>query len=191
MMFRLAYVGSQSYHQSTTIDKNPGIYSTGGTRNSSSAFGQILDDFSNGTATYNGLEVTVERRLSRGLQFQSNFTWSKLLDTATPADISFRGALTNPFDLGFNRGISSANFPLIWVTNFIYKTQRLSGHNQLIQQILGGWEVSTIITAQSGNPFSVSGGFGNNNSQSLQYEDYANRVAGQPLEVRTGGNHIG
>ncbi len=187
MMFRLAYVGSQSYHQSTTIDKNPGIYSTSGTRTTYTAFGQILDDFSNGTATYNGLEVTVERRLSRGLQFQSNFTWSKLLDTATSADISFRGALPNPFDLGFNRGISSANFPLIWVTNFIYTTPRLSGHNQLIQQILGGWEVSAIITAQSGNPFSVSGGFGNNNSQSLQYEDYANRVAGQPLEVRTGG----
>jgi len=187
MMVRLAYVGSQSYHQSVTIDQNPGIYATNGTRSTYSNFGQILKDFSNGTASYNGLEATVESNLSHGLQFQSNFTWSKLIDTASSADISFVSALPNPFNLGFNRGISNANVPFIWVSDFIYTSPLLSRYNQLMRQTLGGWEVSAIITAESGTPFSVTGGFGNNNSGALQYQDYANRVSGQPLDVRQGG----
>lgn len=188
MMVRLAYVGSESYHQSITKDDNPGIYATAGTRSTYPAFGQILDDFSNGTASYNALEVTVERHLSRGLQFQSNFTWSKLIDTAASANISLNDqSQADPFDLRFNRGISTSDIPFIWVSNLIYTTPLLSGHNQLIRQTLGGWEVSVINTAQSGIPFSVGGGYGDNNSESLQYEDRADRVPGVPLNVRTGG----
>jgi hypothetical protein len=187
MMFRLAYVGSQSYHQSVIIDRNPGIYATGGTRSTYTDFGQITYSTTPATASYHALQATIERRLSHNLQFQSNFTWSKLVDIATSANIAFQGGLANPFNLGFNRGISNANVPLIWVSNFIYTTPRLSGRNQLLRQTLGGWEVSAIIVSHSGTPFSVSGGFGNNNSGSLQYEDYADRVPGQPLGVRTGG----
>lgn len=187
MMVRLAYVGSQSFHQSVNIDKNPGIFATNGTRSTYPAFGQILDDLSYGTASYHGLEVTVERHLSHGLQFQSNFTWSKLIDTASTADISFAGPLPDPFNLDFSRGISSANVPFIWVSNFIYTSPLLSGRNQLVRQTFGGWELSAIITSESGIPFTVQGGFGNNNSGALQYGDRANRVPGQSLNVRKGG----
>ncbi len=56
-----------------------------------------------------------------------------------------------------------------------------------MRQALGGWEVSAIITAQSGFPFGVSAGFGGNNSDSQQYEDRADRVQGVSLNVRQGG----
>ena len=188
MVLRLAYVGSQSYHQAVIIDENPGIYATKGSRSTYTKFGQILDDFSLGTSNYNAVQVTVERHLSHGLQFQSNFTWSKTLDIASSANVSFgTNQLGDPFYLPWNYGISSQNFPLVWVSNFIYTTPALHGHNQLIQQALGSWEVSSIITAQSGSPFGVSAGFGNNNSEALQYEGRADRIPGQQLAVRQGG----
>ncbi len=186
-MVRLAYVGSESYHQIVTTDKNPGVYATGGSRSLFSSFGQILYNESAGTANYNGLEVTVEHQLAHGLQFQSNFTWSKLIDTASSANIAFGYQLAfDPFDLRRSRGISLINFPFIWVSNAIYTSPLLSKHNQFVQQFLGGWELSAIITSQSGQSFTVNGGFGNNNSESLQFADHADSVSGQALNVRQG-----
>ncbi len=186
-MVRVAYVGSESYHQPNTIDKNPGIFASDGARSTYPAFGQILYNESAGTASYNGLQATIERHLSHGLQLQSNWTWSKLIDTASSANIAFGYQLAyNPFDLRLSRGISLVNFPFIWVSNAIYTSPSLSHHDQLIRQTLGGWEVSAIVTSQSGQAFTVNGGFGNNNSESLQYGDHADRVAGAALNVRQG-----
>jgi Carboxypeptidase regulatory-like domain/TonB dependent receptor len=182
MLLRVAYVGSESYHQALIIDQNPGVNNVRVNPN----FFQILTDFSNGTASYNSLQVGVERKLSKGLQFQSNFTWSKTLDTASTANISFgNNWLGDPFDLGWNRGISSLNIPFIWVSNLIYTTPTLREHNQLIRQSLGGWEVSSIISLQSGYPFGISPG--DNNSGSLLNADRADVVPGQAFNVRQGG----
>ncbi|MGB6266489.1 MAG: carboxypeptidase regulatory-like domain-containing protein, partial [Candidatus Acidiferrales bacterium] len=187
---RVAYVGSQSYHQSDIIDQNPGI--CGGVvigpngpqcasaqRTTYTNFNAILDNFSNGTASYNALQAGVEKHLSHSLQFQSNFTWSKTLDTASSGNISFgTNELPNPFDLGYNYGISSENVPFIWVSNFIYTSPLLRDKNQFIQQTLGGWELSGIVTLQSGFPFGIAGGYGDN-SGSLQGGDRADIVPGQ------------
>src|SRR5579862_2724611 len=186
MVLRLAYVGSESYHQSDIIDQNPGVFANGDARSNPNFF-QILTNFSNGTASYNALQVSVERHLTRGLQFQSNFTWSKTLDTATSGNISFgNNALPNPFDLGYNRGISGLNVPFISISNLVYRTPSLSGENQLLRQTVGGWELSGIITLQSGFPFGIAGGY-NDNSGSLQGGDRADVVSGQSFNVRQGG----
>ncbi|MFY9802070.1 MAG: TonB-dependent receptor [Candidatus Acidiferrales bacterium] len=195
LVVRGAYVGSESYHQSDIIDQNPGICGpvvggacSNGTRSTYPNFLNILDNFSNGTASYNGLQLGVEQHLSHGLQFQSNFTWSKTIDTASSGNISFgTNQLPNPFDLGYNRGISSENVPFIWVSNLVYTSPALRDKSQFIQQTLGRWEISGIVTFQSGFPFGISGGDGNNNSGSLQYGDRADVVPGQSFDVRKGG----
>jgi hypothetical protein len=195
LVVRGAYVGSQSYHQSDIIDQNPGICGpvVGGTcsnggRTTFPDFFSILDNFSNGTASYNALQLSAQQHLFHGLQWQSNFTWSKTMDTASSGNISFgTNQLPNPFDLGYNRGISALNVPFIWVSNLIYTTPALNDKNQFIKQTLGSWEVSGIVTFQSGFPFTIMGGSGDNNSGSQQFEDRADLIAGQGLGVRQGG----
>ena len=182
----MAYVGSESYHQTEAIDQNPGIFASGGQRTTYPQFGQILTDFSNGNASYHALQVGIEKRLSRDLQFQSNFTWSKTIDIAASGNIAFgTPELANPFNLGFNRGISYLNVPLISITNFVYTTPRLETHNLLLRQALGGWQATGIVTAQSGSPFTIAGANGNA-SQSLQYGDRADSVPGQSIEEHVG-----
>jgi Carboxypeptidase regulatory-like domain len=195
IVVRGAYVGSQSYHQSDIIDQNPGICGpvVGGTcsnggRTTFPDFFSILDNFSNGTASYNALQLSAQQHLFHGLQWQSNFTWSKTMDTASSGNISFgTNQLPNPFDLGYNRGISAENVPFIWVSNLVYTTPALNDKNQFIKQTLGSWEVSGIVTLQSGFPFTIMGGDGDNNSGAQQFEDRADLVSGQGLGVRQGG----
>jgi len=186
MAIRLAYVASQSYHLSDAIDQNAATASV----RPYSDFSQILANFSNATASYNALQATFERKLAHGLQVQSSFTWSKAIDTASSSNISFgKPYLGNPFDLGWNRGISTLDMPWNSTTSFIYQTPSLRRHGMMLEQVLGGWQLSGIIAFQAGNPFSImSAGndWSSNNSGSDQYLDRADRVAGQPLNVGKG-----
>ena len=141
-----------------------------------------------GTASYNSLQVGVEKRFSHGLQFQSNFTWAKTIDLAGSGNVSFgTPQVPDPFNIRFNRGISLLNFPYVSVSHLVYTTPELQGHGVLMRELLGAWELSGIVTLQSGQPFGISGGNGNNNSGSLQFGDRADVVPGIPLNVHQGG----
>jgi hypothetical protein len=177
-----AYVGSESYHQAVILDQNPGVNST---RVYYPNFSAILTDTSVGTASYNALQVGVEKRFSHGIQFQSNYTYSKTIDTASTGNISFSGSLPNPGNLNFSRGLSDLNFPYIWVTNFSYTTPALRDWNPVLRQILGDWGVSGIWTFQAGRPFGIAGGNGDNNSGALTYGDRAD-LTGMPTTVQQG-----
>ncbi|RRA49133.1 carboxypeptidase-like regulatory domain-containing protein [Acidipila sp. EB88] len=198
---RVAYVGTQTYHAPFIIDRNPGIYvpataatpttpaaAASGARSTYPALSEILDMESHGTASYHALQVSVERRLNHNLQFQGNFTYAKTMDLASSANVSFgTNQLTNPFNLAYNYGASSENVPLRAVGNITYTVPTPLRMNPALRQVLGGWEISVITTAQSGFPFTVGGGLGNNNSYSQQYEDRADVVPGVPRDVRQGG----
>ena len=193
LALHLSYVGSQSYHQAVAIDLNPGgqTPATPGIRTKYPLFGQILEDTTAGTASYHSLQIGLEKRLSHSLQFQSNFTWSKTIDLASTGNISQGGVpLPDPFDLQFNRGISDLNVPYISVNNFVYTSPSLRGWNVYERALLAEWEVSAIWTFQSGTPFGIQGGDGNNNSGALQasgqYGDRAD-LTGQPYRVHQGG----
>jgi hypothetical protein len=182
----LAYVGSQSYHQTVLKDLNPGFYSAKSARVLYAPnFGQVLQFTSEGTASYQALQAGFEKRLSHGLQFQSNFTWSKSMDIQSNAYYS-NVVLSDPLHPKHDRGISGVNVPLISVSNLVYTTPDLHGHNGFLRGALGAWEASLIYTMQSGYPFSIQGGNGNNNSGSLQLADRAD-VTGQPFQVHQGG----
>lgn len=188
LVMHLAYVGSQSYHQTLIIDANPG--QTGAAVRGKRAltnYGQILTINSNGTSSYHSLQAQFEKRFSHSFQAHTSFTWSKNIDISASGNASFTGnGISNPYDLRFNRGLSDLNFPLVSVTNGIYTTPELRGHSGLVRGVLGEWQVSLIYTMQSGRPFSVSGGNGNNNSGALVNSDRADRVAGVPVQTHQG-----
>lgn len=179
--FHLAYVGSETYHQTIDLDLNPGIYVAGqGGLRANANFSAIDQDTSFGTSSYNSMQATLEKKASHGFQFQTNFTWSKVIDLTSWGNQSFSGQeLADPFNIRFNRGTSILNLPLSSVSNFVYITPALTGHNGLLRQVAGSWEVSGIWTFQSGQPFTIKGGNGNNDSGSYQYGDRADSVAGQ------------
>lgn len=182
LALHLAYVGSNTDHAMIDVDANPKsndltIPGYANTR-AYSNFGEVDVDRSNGTSSYNSMQTGLEKKFSHGLQFQSNFTWSKVLDEASIGSVT----VSNPYDLRWNYGISYINIPFSWVSNFIYTTPALRNSNPILRAVLGTWQVSTIYTAQSGQPFEVGGS--NNVGEGSAHAD---RVPGQSLKVRQGG----
>jgi hypothetical protein len=186
-LLRAAYVGSETYHLATVMEHDPGIFANGGAR-INPLFTSITQNDSIGTASYNSLQVTLEKRFSRNLQFVSNYTYSKALDTSPEGSIAFTGALGDPFDTKWARGISSFNYPNVFVNNWVYQTPALAGSNSALKYALGSWQLSGIWRFQSGTPFDIQGGNGDNNSESQVGGDRAD-FTGQPFDVRQGSKN--
>jgi hypothetical protein len=219
MAVRVAYVGSESYHQSYVQDDNFAGYSYCTFYNNPNCplptqanlsngslilasfpytnYTQILEYDSGATASYHSLQGTFQRHLAHGLQAQSSFTWQKTLDVASTANIAAStSGMNNPANLRWGHGPANSNIPFTWTSNFVYRSPELKTQNLIVREVLGGWEVSPIITWQSGTPFSVGAGnsnvaFGELNKGDGCFlgcsADRANRVPGVPLKVRQGG----
>ncbi len=107
-------------------------------------------------SNYHGLQVQVTKRMSHGLQFQSNYTYSKALDYMSDAfnnRASAGGAGIRPMDT-MNRKLDygRADFDLRhrFVTSLIYDLPVFQQNRWA-----GGWSVDSIITVQRGLPFAV------------------------------------
>jgi len=186
--FHVAYVGSEVYHLATPIEQNPGVL--GSTINNGRPtypnFSSIIQVQIGGTSSYNALQVGAEKRLSHNIQVQANYTWSHTFDVGGSGDPSFESSVSDPHNIGHDHGPSSLNYPNVFVSNFTYEAPKFAHANGLIRNTIGGWALSGIVTLQSGPPFTVNGGQGNNNSGFQVYQDRAD-LTGAPLQVRQGG----
>jgi hypothetical protein len=193
MLITIAYVGSQTYHLPLYTDLNPGIYASLGQRSTYPNFTSVLEYESAGTASYHAMQVRAEKRMSRGVTFTTNYTYSKALDTVTAGNTAYAPAMGDPFNFKWNYGISDVNHPQNWITSFVYQTPSLSQFNHLAKATLGDWQASGIFTLQSGTPFSVTPGGscpnGGNPSYSNLGGDRADIVSGQPFNEKQGSKN--
>jgi hypothetical protein len=177
----VAYVGSRANHLFMTNELNPAIFGAPGRtlderRRLFPTFASITNQSSDARSTYHALQMTVNKRLSRGFTLQSNYTWSKLLDTA-----SHDGAgPANPFDVESNRGPSDFDIAHRFVASYIWQLPQLAGRSAVVRHVLGGWETNGIVTLESGAPFSVVSG--RDNSQSGVNRDRADLVGDPKLD---------
>jgi hypothetical protein len=110
-------------------------------------YGAINDRATVYTSNYNSLQVSLNRRFSRGLTLELGYTWSKLL-TTNPYD---RGlSAYDTYDLKQSYGPSVLNTPQMLVLSYVYDLPFYRNQRGLVGQTLGGWEFSGITTIQSG-----------------------------------------
>jgi Carboxypeptidase regulatory-like domain/TonB dependent receptor len=113
---------------------------------------------SEGSSWYNGLELSLTKRLNQGLQFLASYTFSKALDT-DGADINGTGA-------GIVLTLGDQNSPRQrWGRASFDRTQRFifsttwsipGPRNGLERSILGGWMSNAIATVQSGSALTIA-----------------------------------
>lgn len=186
ILIRAAYVGSEGYHLPNVAERNPGFYSANGARPLYSPnFTNVLQYVTWTTASYNALQLTFDKRFSHGLQFTSNYAYSKSIDSGSPGGGVFSSQLPNPFNAGFNRGLSDLNHPHIWSNFWVYQIPSLKSYNNFLKAVLSNWQFSGTYTLQSGDPFSIVGGLGNNNSLAQVGGDRAD-LTGQPITSHQG-----
>jgi hypothetical protein len=125
-----------------------------------SAGGGML--YSDDNSNYNGLNVELTHRFSAGLQFKAAYTWSKDLDFSS--DTTNIGLLTNTYFPQLTYGPSSVNLPQKFVLSggyelpFGHNKPWLSGLSGIASKLVSGWQVNSIVNAQSGVAFGVSQG---------------------------------
>ena len=162
----LGYAGSRGYHVMQVKEGNPAvpqILSDGRkfwpstiTRTNPN-WGSIELHTADGNSWYNALQFGLNKRLSNGMQFQSSYTFAKLMDeTQGQAGADNQVSSVTGVDPN-NRRIDSgpADFDLRhnWQFNAIYQLPQAFKGRRALHAVLDGWRASGIMSVQSGYPF--------------------------------------
>lgn len=119
-----------------------------------------------GFANYNAMLVTLRHSLSRGFAFDLNYTWAHSIDNgSTAASGAGRtgGVLQNAFLPGASKGDSDYDFRHLINANVTYALpfgkgkMLLNTSHKWMDEIVGGWQISSLIRVQSGAPRTISG----------------------------------
>ena len=167
---RASYIGNQGRHLSYVVDVNYARYMTGATvantqqRRPYADFGEILNAPSDGTSSYNSLQLAIERRVARSVSFEANYTWSKSIDIGSTDAEPGQGTPIIPTSLSANRGLSDFDHMHRFVASWVWALPRLQQKSAWIRSTIGGWESTGILTLQSGSPFTILSGVDNSRS---------------------------
>ena len=113
-----------------------------------------------GQTNFNGLLVTLSRRLSQGLQFSANYTFSRTLDDFLLWQNS-ASIYTNSFHPGVEYGPSNYDRTHVFNAHWVYDVPAGKGHkfsftSPVLDRVIGGWYSSGIFSVFSGPPLTVT-----------------------------------
>ena len=114
------------------------------------------DDIFN--TNYNALQAKMEKRFSYGLTFLASYTYSKCMSVVNrewywPSDT---------YDFGLDYGPCDENFPQVFTFSYAYQLpwgqgrHFVSNAGRAADAVIGGWNVSGILSAYTGSPFTVN-----------------------------------
>jgi hypothetical protein len=138
-----------------------------------------------GRTWYDGLQVKLTQRFSRGLTGTSTFSWSKAMTIGTEVGEPNPGTtgnavVNNIFDRNQNKYISRYDQPFFFNLSLNYLTPGIGG-NKLLSTALRNWNLGAFVQYASGFPLQVPNAQSSLNSYLFQGSSFANRVPGQPL----------
>jgi hypothetical protein len=178
MMVELGYLGSQSRRLTGLWDTNQPVARGDGSASNTRApypeITQLQSIHGDGRGYYNAASFKLTRRFGSGFMATAGYTWSKSMDTAS----AWRGAGDPPSandatcHLACEKAVSGYNTPhrfvgsVIWELPFGKGKRFGAGMGAVPNAIAGGWQITSAFAAQSGRPFSITGG-----RNSLSYQD--------------------
>jgi Carboxypeptidase regulatory-like domain/TonB-dependent Receptor Plug Domain len=170
-LLRAAYVGSRSNHLFRNVELNPAVYTPGSTlgtdqRRVFTGYQSISLASQSGVSRFHSLQATLEKRFSRGLTARGNYTWSKSTDTM-PYNWGAQGPMAGPEYVypwyfsnadQMDRGVSDFDRKHRFVGTIVWQLPGLTGVNSVLRQVLGSWQITGLVTLQSGGPLTLTAG---------------------------------
>ncbi len=170
-LLRAAYVATRSNHLSEDVQLNPAVYTPGSTlgtdqRRLYQGYSSIQQASNSANGWYNGLQVSLEKRLSHGLTILANYTFSKSQDDQcvdkNAASIGLSCYNVEPYyypnSQSLSNGPSDFDHSQHFVASWVWQPPLRSGASAWERRLLGNWEVGGIATAQSGDPLTIVAG---------------------------------
>jgi hypothetical protein len=213
---RLAYVGTGSRHQMVNLELNPAVntgsnlslnqrrvYNTSPTVGPCTVATGCTTSYSNineaamiGSAGFNSMQVTLEKKMSHGLSILANYTWSKSLDDMPQAtrvgnteDINPGESYVYPiYPAGatniptaalvsdvkaLDRGISDIDHPHVISVSYVYAMPKLHNSFSVVRAIVNDWRTSGLFQHHSGDALTAY--MGTDNSYTGLSQDRAQR----------------
>jgi hypothetical protein len=168
MALAVSYVGTRGTHIYGTGEWNPNVplsitngvpvwAPTGTLQTVNPAWASVQLTGTYRDSNFNALEVTLDKRITKGLTFKTSYTWEKMIDNGqgSVGDSTYTNAYpANPFNSRWGRELSSFDIPQNFVVNFVYTLPSPKIQERVLATLTSGWGVSGIFTAHSGVPFS-------------------------------------
>ena len=110
---------------------------------------------------YHSMQVSLDKRLSRGFSAGVHYTWSSFIDTASEVFNPSGGEVAvaqDSFDTRADRARSTYDRPHRLSGNFVYELPFAQSQTGFTGRILGGWQINSFFTFQSGAPFTPLNG---------------------------------
>jgi hypothetical protein len=99
------------------------------------------------SSTYHSLQTSVQRRFSSGLALQGVYTFGRAIgESQTRRDMRVQ----NPLNWRADRGLTDFDRAHVFSMNYIYELPIFRGDRGFLGQVLGNWQLSGFLTAQSG-----------------------------------------
>lgn len=152
----IAYVGNKTTHLNQNLSINDPVPGPGAVqaRRPYPQWGTITYADFNENANYNSLQVKYETRAWHGLNTLVSYAWSKCIDAGTEQSGPTLLLLSS------YRGVCDYDLPQAFAGSFDYMIpvgrgmKFLGNANRFVNAVLGGWEMTGILTLRSGLPFS-------------------------------------
>ena len=152
------FTGFDASGKAITLFPYPNLNSSQNTLAGNHAFLELATN--DGNTNYNGLLVSLTQRFARGLAYGLNYTFSKnfsdyvdnLTGGSTP-ETAYNYSLErsfSPFDVA-HRFVAYGTWDLP-----VGKGKALLDRGGVANQVAGGWQVNTIVTLETGTPFTVT-----------------------------------
>jgi hypothetical protein len=103
------------------------------------------------SSRYNGLQIGWNRRFTGGLLFGVAYTLSKTMDDGS----NQRDIIPNTYYAGNLWGPAEFDSRHVFIANFLYELPFFKAQHNLVEKLIGGWQISGIFQAQTGTPCSV------------------------------------
>lgn len=174
---QIAYVGNAGRKQYIVRDENAPVYTPGASTATAAlnarrpyqptpttyTFAGIFELAPIGNSSYNALQVTLSRHFEHNFSLLANYTWEKAIDEVG-SDVSSISAsqLVNDNNPAYDRGISVINVPQIFAASASYAVPRFKFLGFVGRDLVGGWQLNTIVQLRSGAPINIVSGVDSN-----------------------------
>ena len=164
LALKVDYVGSGSHRTNVGGEYNTALTPGPGDIQPRALYPYSVPTFydrSIGTASYNALQVQLDKRFTSGFSYQIAYTFSKSLNE----DDGWFGVegqvVQNPYDPGASRGLAGTNIPNVFSANSLYQIpvgpgKRFSTGNRFVDYVVGNWQINNIFTWRNGQDFTAT-----------------------------------
>lgn len=167
LVMRVAWVATKGTALYQSIDGNPRVPSLVAFNSKNPpprvdpSRGVIRLRDNSSSSIYHSMQVSLDKRFSRGFSAALHYTWSAFIDDASEIFNPSSGEVAvsqDSFNRRADRARSSYDRPHRFTGNFVYEFPWHRNQEGVLGHLLGGWQVNSLFTFQSGAPFTVLNG---------------------------------